>query len=59
MAKNPENAMRLMEAVWPSAIKRVNEEVAAMQKIASADNITIAHVIIAFTQKKFVKHNMI
>ena len=34
--------MRLMEAVWPSAIKRVNEEVAAMQKIASADNITIA-----------------
>lgn len=42
MAKNPENAMRLMEAVWPSAIKRVNEEVAAMQKIASADNITIA-----------------
>lgn len=42
MAKNPENAMKLMEAVWPSAIKRVNEEVVAMQKIASEDNITIA-----------------
>ena len=42
MAKNPENAMKLMEAVWPSAIKRVNEEVANMQKIASADKVKIA-----------------
>ncbi len=43
MAKTPENAMKLMEAVWPSAIARVTEEVADMQAIADAsgDNITI------------------
>ncbi len=43
MAKNPENAMALMEAVWPAAIGRVAEEVADMQAIADAngDNITI------------------
>ncbi len=43
MAKNPENAMALMEAVWPAAIARVEEEVADMQAIADAngDNITI------------------
>ncbi|MGB1370202.1 MAG: M3 family metallopeptidase [Flavobacteriaceae bacterium] len=43
MAKNPENAMQLMEAVWPAAIARVAEEVADMQAIAntSGDNITI------------------
>ena len=43
MAKNPENAMALMEAVWPAAIARVAEEVADMQAIADAngDNITI------------------
>ncbi len=34
MAQNPENAMKLMEAVWPAAIARVKEEVADMQKIA-------------------------
>jgi peptidyl-dipeptidase Dcp len=44
MAKNPENAMALMEAVWPAAIARVAEEVADMQAVADAngDNITIA-----------------
>ena len=44
MAKTPENAMELMEAVWPAAIARVEEEVADMQAIADAngDNITIA-----------------
>ena len=43
MAKTPENAMQLMEAVWPAAIARVAEEVADMQAIADAngDNITI------------------
>ncbi len=43
MAKNPENAMKLMNAVWPAAIGRVAEEVADMQAIADAngDNITI------------------
>ena len=35
MAKTPENAMELMEAVWPAAIARVNEEVADMQKVAN------------------------
>ncbi len=34
MAKNPENAMKLMEAVWPAAIARVKEEVADMQTVA-------------------------
>ncbi len=43
MAKNPENAMALMEAVWPAAIARVVEEVADMQAIAdkNGDDITI------------------
>ncbi len=43
MAKKPENAMNLMEAVWPAAIARVAEEVADMQAVADAngDNITI------------------
>ena len=43
MAKTPENALNLMEAVWPAAISRVAEEVADMQTIADAngDNITI------------------
>lgn len=43
MAKNPENAMKLMDAVWPAAIGRVREEVRDMQAIADAngDKITI------------------
>ncbi len=43
MAKNPENAMKLMNAVWPAAIARVKEEVADMQAVANAngDKITI------------------
>jgi peptidyl-dipeptidase Dcp len=43
MAKTPENAMALMEAVWPAAIARVAEEVADMQAVAdkNGDNITI------------------
>ena len=43
MAKTAENAMELMEAVWPAAIARVAEEVADMQAVADAsgDKITI------------------
>ena len=44
MAKTPENAIALMDAVWPSAIARVKEEVADMQAVANKnnDNLTIA-----------------
>jgi len=34
MAKTPDRALALMEAVWPAAVGRVREEVADMQKIA-------------------------
>ncbi|TDI12060.1 MAG: M3 family peptidase [Acidobacteria bacterium] len=37
MAKNPESAFDLMEAVWPAALARVKEEVAAMQAIADQE----------------------
>jgi peptidyl-dipeptidase Dcp len=36
MAKTPERAMRLMEAVWPAAVARVREEIADQQRIADA-----------------------
>ncbi|MFM2236537.1 MAG: hypothetical protein RL209_571 [Pseudomonadota bacterium] len=42
MAKDPNKAMDLMMKVWPAAVARVKEEVADMQAIANADNITIA-----------------
>jgi len=44
MAKTPERAMALLEAVWRPAIARVHEEVADMQAIADAEgaDITIA-----------------
>ncbi|MFD1293772.1 M3 family metallopeptidase [Lutibacter holmesii] len=43
MAKTPENAMNLMNAVWPAAIARVKEEVRDMQAVANerGDKITI------------------
>ncbi len=41
MAKNPENAMELMETVWPAALARVEEEVAEMQAIADAEGADI------------------
>ena len=43
MAKTPENALALMEAVWPASIARVHEEVADMQAVANSngDAITI------------------
>ena len=42
MAKTPENALNLLETIWPSATERVAEEVADMQLIADQDKITIA-----------------
>jgi peptidyl-dipeptidase Dcp len=42
MAKTPENAMELMEAVWPAAIARVEEEVADMQAIADREEADIS-----------------
>src|SRR5256712_9794089 len=36
MAKTPERAMELMEAVWKPAVARVHEEVADMQGVAGA-----------------------
>ena len=41
MAKNPENAMKLMEGVWPAAVARVKEEVADMQALADKEGATI------------------
>jgi len=44
MARTPERALALMDAVWPAALARVQEEVADMQAIADAEGagITIA-----------------
>jgi peptidyl-dipeptidase Dcp len=41
MAKNPENAMKLMEGVWPAARARVKEEVADMQALADKEGAKI------------------
>ncbi|MDA9970685.1 M3 family metallopeptidase [Flavobacteriaceae bacterium] len=41
MAKTPENALALMEAVWPASIARVHEEVADMQAVANASGAKI------------------
>jgi peptidyl-dipeptidase Dcp len=40
MAKTPERAMQLLEAVWTPAVARVREEVADMQTIADAEGAT-------------------
>src|SRR5215217_3016169 len=37
MARTPERAMELMEAVWKPAVARVREEVADMQKVADKE----------------------
>jgi len=44
MAKTPDNAFGLMNAVWPAAVARVRQEVADMQAVADAEGagITIA-----------------
>src|SRR5687767_3657703 len=41
MARTPERAMELMEAVWKPAVARVHEEVADMQKVADKENARI------------------
>lgn len=41
MAKTPENAMKLMEGVWPAAIARVKEEVTDMQALADKEGAKI------------------
>jgi peptidyl-dipeptidase Dcp len=42
MARTPERAMELMEAVWKPAVARVREEVADMQRVADAEGAKIA-----------------
>ncbi len=41
MAKTPENAMALMEEVWPAALARVKEEVRDMQALADQEGAGI------------------
>jgi peptidyl-dipeptidase Dcp len=41
MAKTPDNAMKLMERVWPAAVARVKEEVADMQALADKEGANI------------------
>ena len=41
MAKTPERALELMQAVWPAALARVEQEVADMQAIADAEGAGI------------------
>lgn len=41
MAKTPENAMALMESVWPPAVEKVKEEVSDMQKVADKEGAKI------------------
>ena len=41
MARTPERALALMQAVWPAALGRVREEVADIQKIADAEGAGI------------------
>jgi peptidyl-dipeptidase Dcp len=41
MAETPERAIALMEAVWPAAVARVEEEVADMQAVADAEGAGI------------------
>jgi peptidyl-dipeptidase Dcp len=46
MAKNPERAMELMEAVWTPAVARVHEEVADMQALANRTDKMGAKLVI-------------
>lgn len=41
MAKTPENAMKLMEGIWPAAVARVKEEVRDMQALADKEGTGI------------------
>jgi len=42
MARTPERALALMEAVWPAAVARVREEVADMQALADREQAGLA-----------------
>jgi peptidyl-dipeptidase Dcp len=42
MAKTPERALELLEAVWPAALARVEEEVADMQAVADGEGAGIS-----------------
>ncbi|NCG20635.1 MAG: M3 family peptidase [Rhodobacterales bacterium] len=57
MAKTPENAMALLEAVWTPAVARVVEEVADQQALANSEeaDITIAPWDYRFYQEKVRK----
>jgi peptidyl-dipeptidase Dcp len=57
MAKTPERAVELMEAVWTPAVARVHEEVRDMQAIADQEgaNITIEPWDYRFYQEKVRK----
>jgi len=41
MAKTPERALDLLQAIWPAALARVEEEVADMQAVADAEGAGI------------------
>lgn len=41
MARAPERAIELMEAVWPAAVKRAKEEIADMQALAKREGAKI------------------
>ncbi len=41
MARTPERAVALMEAVWPAAVARVHEEVADMQAVADRESAAL------------------
>ena len=58
MAKTPENAMQLMTSIWPKAVARVKEEVAAMQAVAdreTADNPDAAITIKAWDYRYYAE----
>jgi peptidyl-dipeptidase Dcp len=57
MARSPERATELMEAVWPAAVARVREEVRDMQALANAEgaNITIEPWDYRYYQEKVRK----
>lgn len=42
MAKTPDNATKLLHALWQPAVARVREEVADMQQLANKDGIKVA-----------------
>ena len=41
MARTPERALALMEAVWPAAVARAHEEVAEMQALAEKEGVRL------------------